>query len=236
VAQVLEQFGDDPDTLILVLSDHGFASFRRGVNLNRWLLELGYLRLREDVTQPERKKLAQLFSGGSFFEQVDWSRTRAFALGLGAIYINRMGVDPHGVVLPSDVEPLAREIRDRLLALQDPASPGRPVVASVGTRWDDFAGRWQDDAPALMVGFARGYRVSWQTALGGIPPVVFEDNRSPWSGDHCSLAPGQIPGFVAANRPLRATPRHLRDLAPTVLGWLGVPVPPGRAGRSLLDD
>ena len=42
------------DDVLMVLSDHGFTAFRRGVNLNRWLLDHGYLALKPGGSRPRR--------------------------------------------------------------------------------------------------------------------------------------------------------------------------------------
>ena len=86
------------DTLLMVISDHGFTSFRRGVDLNRWLEENGYL-----VVDDARRNVEHL--GG-----VDWSRTRAFAIGLTGIFLNIKDKYAQGIVEPGEADALREEI------------------------------------------------------------------------------------------------------------------------------
>ena len=87
----------DSRTLLLVLSDHGFRAFNRGVNTNAWLREHGYLNLNR-VGQA----LPPVGLGDKYFQGVDWKTTRAYALGLGGIYLNLRGREPEGIVEPGD--------------------------------------------------------------------------------------------------------------------------------------
>ena len=92
VGKALETIGND-DTL-LVLSDHGFASFRWEVNLNTWLKQNGYLVMKS--ADGRRLHVNDLYEAGSLGKRIDWQRTRAYAIGLGKIFINKKGRDPPG--------------------------------------------------------------------------------------------------------------------------------------------
>ena len=108
----------------------------------------------------------------------------------------------------------------------------QPIVRAVYKRDDVYSGEYLGEASDLQVGFEDGYRVSWQTAAGGIPPEVFEDNLNNWSGDHCSVAPAITAGVVFSNRPVtETTPRHIQDVAATVLQRYAVPLPGELDGR-----
>ena len=102
----------DPGTTVLVVSDHGFHSWRKSVNLNTWLVQQGYMVLQSQGGQaPGEKKLDDLFGGGEFWENVDWSRTRAYAMGLGQIYFNLRGREARGIVSPgAEAKQLADEL------------------------------------------------------------------------------------------------------------------------------
>ena len=82
------------------------------------------------------------------------------------------------------------------------------------------------------MGFRRGYRASWQTALGAVPRDVLEDNTQAWIGDHC-MASDQVPGVLFSNRPLRADAPHLWDITASILGEFGVPKANGMIGQSV---
>jgi predicted AlkP superfamily phosphohydrolase/phosphomutase len=213
----------DGETLLVVLSDHGFKTFRRGVHLNNWLHDRGLLALKAGV-RPDAE-------AGDLFARVDWSRTGAYALGLAGIYVNQQGRERHGVVPPEDVPALKQTIARDLAGLQDPA--GGTAVRRVAAREDEYEGAYTDGAPDLLVHFAEGYRSSWSTAMGGFGRELFEDNTARWAGDHI-IDPELVPGVLLANRPLVREDPGLADLAPTVLEALGVPPGDDLEGKGLL--
>ena len=213
---------DDPRNLVVVLSDHGFQTFRRGVNLNAWLLEAGYLHLEAGRT-----------TSGEWFEGVDWRRTRAYALGLGGLYLNVAGREAHGIVPAEEAPALADELAARIEALVDPEGC-QPAVRKAYPAHRAHRGPYADQAPDLIVGYQRGFRVSWDGARGVAGGPVFSDNTKAWSGDHC-IDPALVPGVLIANRPLvrdEGDP-HIVDIAPTVLDLFGIPAPRHMEGTSL---
>jgi len=217
------EFADD-ETLVIVLSDHGFNSFQRGVHLNSWLRDQGLLTLRAD---------ADAGPGGSdLLRGVDWSRTRAYALGLGGIYLNLEGREAQGIVRADEAAPLAAAIAQELGGLRDPE---RECVAinRVVPRAAVYHGPYAGESPDLLVQCAAGYRVSWESSLGGTPEGLFADNVKKWSGDHI-IDPALVPGVLFLNRPFRPDGANLTDLAPTILDSLGVPRGPAMEGSSLL--
>ncbi len=210
----------DDDTLLFVVSDHGFNTFRRAVHLNAWLREQGYLVLKDGpVGQP-------------LFANVDWRQTRAYALGFSGIYLNRHGREGQGVVQEGEGEQLMTEMTKKLRALTDPQH-GTPALQAVYRAADIYRGPYVAEAPDLVIGFAQGYRASWQTTVGATPADVFEDNRKKWSGDHL-IDPSFVPGVFLANQPMAAEAPTVYDLAPTVLDALGLSAPAEMEGRSLL--
>jgi predicted AlkP superfamily phosphohydrolase/phosphomutase len=212
----------DPHNLVVVLSDHGFKTFRRGVNLNAWLLANGYLHL-----LPGRD------TSGEWFDGVDWSRTRAFALGLGGLFLNVAGREAQGIVRPEDAEALADEIAAGLTGLIDPGS-SEPAIRTAYPAHGLSAGPYRDQAPDVIVGYHAGWRVSWDGARGIAGGPVFDDNTKAWSGDHC-IDPALVPGVLIANRRLERAGRgpHIVDIAPTVLDLFGIPTPRHMDGVSL---
>jgi hypothetical protein len=86
----------------------------------------------------------------------------------------------------------------------------------------------------MVVGFERGYRVSWQTSLGGIPPAILEPNERRWSADHCSVDPSEVPGVFFSSRPIGSADARIIDIAPTVLRALGIQPPAGMDGKDLV--
>jgi predicted AlkP superfamily phosphohydrolase/phosphomutase len=214
----------DDRTLVIVLSDHGFTSFRRGVHLNGWLHAQGLLALKDGVRPGD--------DAGDLFRSVDWQRTRAYAVGLGGIYLNLQGREAQGSVKPEDAPALEAELIRGLTGLTDPKQ-GTVAVRSVRSRRQLYAGPYAAESPDLVVQFAAGYRVSWGTALGSVAEGTFEDNVNKWSGDHL-VDPSLVPGVLFVNRPFHGDGASLVDLAPTILAALGVPRGAAMEGRSLL--
>ena len=211
-----------PDDVLIVLSDHGFAPFRWEVNLNAWLRDQGYLFLKE-TGKGHRFQIQDLYESRDMGSQCDWSRTKAYAMGLGKIWINQVGREPQGIVpagKPS--EELCREIRQKLLAW---VHQGEKVVREAYWRDTLYHGPYREEAPELTLGFESGYRVSWQTTLGGVPEKQIEPNLLKWSADHCSVDPQLIPGVLFCNRKIANAQVHIQDLAPTLLSLFGVPLP-----------
>ena len=198
LGETLERMG--PDDRLIVLSDHGFAPFRRAVNLNRWLLDEGLLALK-----------AGYLESGPGFAAVDWARTRAYALGLNSLFINRRGREGQGIVDAQEADRIRLQIMDGLRQLQDPRS-GMPVVQDVFDGAMIYPGNAYGDAPDLVIGYAPGFRASWQTTLGAVPASTIDDNDKKWSGDHC-ITPKAVPGVLFTSFRTDAALESLRDVA-----------------------
>lgn len=207
------------DTLLMVLSDHGFNSFRTGIDLNRWLEENGYLRVDDSRRQEEH------------LAGIDWSQTRAFALGLTGIFLNIAGKFSQGIVdAGEEADRLRDEIAKGLHGLIDPEK-GTSAIKKVYNSRKAYLGPYKDQAPDLIVGYERGYRVSWEAAIGKTTTAVFHANTKPWSGDHC-VDPSVVPGVLFCNRPIEKENLRLLDIAPTVLKMFGIPVPAYMDGQA----
>jgi predicted AlkP superfamily phosphohydrolase/phosphomutase len=229
VGEVMDRV--DPGTPILVVSDHGFHSWRKAVNLNTWLVQNGYMTLQGQ--RPADKKLDDLFGGGTFWENVDWTRTRAYAMGIGQIYFNLRGRESQGIVSPgAEARQLADELTGKLLTMKDP-DDGAPIIRSVYKRDDIYSGEFLNNASELQVGMHEGYRVSWQTTLGGSPEGLVYPNMKKWSADHGGYDYATTAGVLIANRRLTTSTPTIMDLAPTVLKYFGVPVPAEVDGKAV---
>jgi len=165
-------------------------------------------------------------------QQIDWAKTQAYAVGFGGIYLNLDGREACGIVPREDAARLKQEIIRRLKSLRDPQRPGSPV-SEVYDGAQAYHGPYVEDAPDLVVGFAPGYRVAWETVTGGFGAEVISENTRPWSGDH-NMNPPEVPGMLFCNRPIDATQPAIVDIAPTVLDLFGVPVPPHLDGQPFM--
>jgi predicted AlkP superfamily phosphohydrolase/phosphomutase len=206
-------------TAMIIMSDHGFKSFRRGINLNSWLAREGYLHLKSGK------------ESGDWFDGVDWSRTRAYALGLGGIYLNLMGRESQGIVEPQDAPNLVIELKDLLEGMQD-ESTGEVAVKQVYDAREVYSGPYVAEGPDLIVGYSAGYRASWDGVTGKVTNEVFSDNTRSWSGDHC-IDPDCVPAVLVSSLKITAPSPAIIDIAPSVLGLFGVKAPPYMDGRNL---
>jgi predicted AlkP superfamily phosphohydrolase/phosphomutase len=228
VGEVLKRL--EPGTPLLIVSDHGFHSFRYSVNLNTWLVEKGYMTLQGQ--RPGEKKLDDLFGGGQFWENVDWSRTRAYSMGLGQIYFNLKGRESQGIVSEgTEYEELTAQLSKDLLEMRDPNN-GNAIVRAVYPR-AVYSGPFLGNASDLQVGMENGYRVSWQTSLGGTPPGIVYPNMKKWSGDHGSYDYLTTAGVLVSSRKIDSEATRIIDIAPTVLKYFGVGIPKEIDGRPL---
>jgi predicted AlkP superfamily phosphohydrolase/phosphomutase len=209
----------DKDCALFVLSDHGFRAFRRGVNLNAWLRREGYLTLTGDRDE-----------SGEYFDGIDWDRTRAYTFGLGGLYLNLRGREAQGTVAPEDADSLKQELIAKLSGLQDEETVAilEAYQASV-----IYKGPYLGGAPDLIVGYADGYRASWDAAVGKVTAHVFEDNNKAWSGDHC-VDPHLVPGVLFSNLKLNADDPGIEDMAPTALRLFGIEPPTWMEGTAVV--
>jgi predicted AlkP superfamily phosphohydrolase/phosphomutase len=217
LGQALEKAGSE--ATVIVVSDHGFAPYRRSFNLNAWLRDRGYLALQPGAaTSPDS------------FASVDWSHTRAYGLGLNGLYLNLRGRERNGIVEPgAAADALRAELAQALLDVRDPFG-GEPAITRVDLAAQAYSPEYAAQAPDLLIGYNRGYRSGWGTVLGGVPATVFEDNLDAWSGDHC-MDSRQVPGVLLSNRPIVLDAPALTDVAPTLLALYGLPQPQEMKGR-----
>lgn len=211
-----------PHATLIVMSDHGFSTFKRAVNVNTWLMRNGYLVLDDPSNTSDQE----------VFPHVDWSRTKAYAIGLNGIYLNLHGRERQGVVWPGDeAASLAQEIAGKLVSATDP-STGAPMISRVALARDVYHGAMAHAGPDLEVGYRPGYRSSWQTALGAVPAAEVEDNTDAWRADHC-IDPRWVPGVLISNRKSSADDPHLYDLTVSILHEFDVAPLAGMLGHSI---
>jgi predicted AlkP superfamily phosphohydrolase/phosphomutase len=215
----------EPDDLLIVMSDHGFKSFRTAFSLNTWLVRNGYLAVK-DQNDPATAATDEKYLMG-----FDWPRTKAYGLGLGSLYLNIQGREGSGTVKPQDAPALLEEIKQKLLAVTDPAT-GEKVFNAIYTQPEVYTGISQDNAPDIQLGYNDGYQTSKASAGGAAPKDVFAPNDDKWSAEHGSADYAITPGIIFSNK--RLANGDLTDLGVTTLAYLGLQTPPEYEGKSLL--
>ncbi len=218
LGEALQAIG--PGIPVLVLSDHGFAPFRREVNVNNWLAAQGYL------------KLAYGDPGSSIFDAADWGASRAYALGLNGLYLNLAGREGHGIVTAGEKRRLLEEIKAGLESITDPKDGARVITCAYLSE-DHFSKDYIGRAPDIILGFNRGYRISDDSALGTLSAETISDNLGWWSGDHC-VDPLKVPAsFLSSFKILKQVP-SIQDIAPTILKYFGIATPSSMKGRAII--
>lgn len=211
----------DDDTVLFVLSDHGFKNFRRGINLNTWLEKEGYLAVKDEPGAADK----------TYLRGIDWSKTKAYSFGLAGIYLNVKDREAQGIVDPRDAPALMKEIADKLTGLVDDET-GEVAIQRAYAKNECYSGPYMRAAPDVVVGYAVGYRSAWDVAIGKAGGPLFEDNVKAWSGDHC-IDPPLIPGVLFSNRKFGAEDPGIEDLGPTALSLFGFQTPPFMDGKDI---
>jgi len=223
LARVLDK--TDENTLLIVLSDHGFNSFRRSFDTNTWLWQQGLLSLKEGCKPGTNLTNAT--------EAIEWGKTHAYAAGLGGIYLNLRGRERSGIVQEGAAAERVRAAIEKGIPEFVDKDLQRPAVRSVSRRERIYSGPYVGDSPDLLLNFWPGYRVSWESALGGFSDSLVSDNRRLWSGDHI-IDPEAVPGILFMNHPVRRNSASILDMAPTILNYLNVPTLQTMEGTSLV--
>jgi predicted AlkP superfamily phosphohydrolase/phosphomutase len=174
---------------------------------------------------------------------IEWKHTMAYSLGSGGnIFVNLHGREPAGIVRAgTEYEYLCRELSDQLICLTDPET-GRPVVRRVYRREELYQGPFLDQAPDLIVewqDYTYWGRGSYDTQLSTFEAQrQFDFSDQPLSGAH------RMEGILIAYGPgvqagIQIEKANLLDMAPTILGILGIPIPrymDGNVLYSLFED
>lgn len=164
--------------VFFILSDHGFGPFNYEIHLNAWLRENGYLKIKQGKT------------GGELLENIDWPQTKAYALGFNSLYLNLKGREKEGSVSLNQRRKLAEEIKKKLKKLKNPIN-NETIIKEIHL----------SEEPDLIIGYYRGYRGSWDTAVGITPVKIIKKRTEKWQGDHLFDA-SEVPGVFFANQKL----------------------------------
>jgi predicted AlkP superfamily phosphohydrolase/phosphomutase len=219
LAKLVEQADDD--TVVLVVSDHGAKRMDGGIRVNEWLRGEGLLATLREPNGTER--LADV--------GVDWPRTPAWGDGgyYARIFLNVRGREPEGTIAPENYERVRDDIARRLEAIPDEI--GRPI-GTHAYKPEELYEQVGGVAPDLIVHFGDLFWRSVGTIGGDEGIHTFENDTGPDDANHAQ------DGLLIISGPgIEPGPRHgmhLLDVAPTVLELLGLGVPSGMRGTSLL--
>lgn len=208
VGHAMETVPDD--TLLVVMSDHGFASQRWEFNLNVWLRDNGYL---TDRGMGENDP--------GYFSNIDWSQTKAYGVGFSGLYINEKGRERDGIVPFAQKDALLDELTEKLLAVDHPETGERLITQVFRSTDYEYQGA-MDKAPDLLIGYAKGVGASSTGTLGGMADeLIVQPNESRWTGNHI-MDHTTVPGVLITSRPLEQPADKLRTLAGALLAEFGV--------------
>lgn len=171
---------------VLVVSDHGFGEYKYQVNLNRWLLNQGFL---SSTSSGDKGN----------FGQTDWSKSKLYAIGLNSLYINLSGREADGQVSPEERTSFIDSVSKRLLDWKGP--DGKFVISKLTPQETAFSGPYTEFAPDFLVGYTPGYRASALTGLGDWDANEIVLNQDHWGADHCFDAE-YVPGVIFSNQGL----------------------------------
>lgn len=254
----------DDDTTVMIMSDHGFGPLHGIVNLNMLLLEKGLLRLRRDpltqlraflfrhgltpatvygwlarlnlqnlVSRVSKSTRNAVFNKFLSFDDIDWSRSVAYALGhIGQIYFDAKGHARHHLDHRAQAE-IYEQVVSALRTLVTP--DGRPMLDRVIPKEEATFGGHAEEGPDLHL-VLDGYRYISCPLFATDGNVISKQIRGD-SGSH------RMHGILIAHGPHiragRVEGARIVDLAPTVLQWMGLPIPDdmdGRALNQIVDD
>jgi len=255
----------DDDTLVFIMSDHGMGPAHNFIVLNNWLLDTGLLKLKDDpfrwlkrglfragFTLRNVHKIADqlglakhaeykgLYSMDHLmklvflsFLDVDWSRSKAYSFGrhLGSIYINLKGREPEGMVPPGEYEALREEIIQLAKEFVDPRT-GEPLIGQILRKEEIYQGPHLDRAPDLILRPRDERNIFFGLADFGSNITV--DTVYRYSGMHRDYGMLIMKGGPV-RKGVRVEGAQIRDLAPTILYTMGVPIPKDMDGRPLLE-
>ncbi len=197
-------------TLLIILSDHGFTSFEKSVNINTWLVNEGFMNLYDGDFKTGEK--------GALFQDVNWSNTSAYSVGFNSLYLNIKNRESKGIIV--NKTNLIKELIFRLEELKDEET-GKSVIHKIYKSEDIYNGKNLANAPDLIIGFKPGYRMSWENAIGGFSKQTIELNKKKWKGDHL-IDYSFVPGVLFSNIKLKKKSYSQKDIAATITNALNI--------------
>ena len=205
--------------LIFIVSDHGFMSYRKNVELNKILEEKRLLNLKDG------KKSRGLMD-------IDWNKTKAYAVGFGAIYLNVKGRERFGIISNEEYIQVRKEVIEELT---DYSFNGEKIFKRLVAREEIYSGKYINEMPDVIPIYNDGFRAGRESVLGIVSKKEqVHDNLSKWSGDH--IGPYDINdnyGYVFSPNNFDLKNASVFDLGTTAADYFGKPIG-NLDGRSLL--
>ncbi|MDA1263804.1 MAG: alkaline phosphatase family protein [Planctomycetota bacterium] len=226
------------DTTIVVMSDHGFAPYRRKFSLNTWLHDNGYLVFKEGFGKEQpldhaEYKPIHIYDRKDGEYTVDWSKTKAFGMGFNGLYLNLAGREAHGSVKASEKGDLIKKLKAGLEEIYDGEVQ---VVTAADIATEVYSGDRVKDAPDILVGYNSGYGNSDEASLGRVTAEVLSDNLGgTFNGSHL-MDPEHVKGTILSNRPLGNPDPRLEDLTVEILRYYGIKPAPDMVGKPVFKN
>lgn len=220
-AELLTLAGED--VIVLVVSDHGVSRMDGGICVNEWLVQNGWLTIRDYPAASAEQKLTKIEDA-----DIDWSKTRAWSSGgyYGRVFLNVEGREPQGLVPVAQYEQVREELAAALRSI--PGSQGEPLNTQV-FKPEDIYQKVEGVAPDLMVYFGD---LHWRSVgtLGHGKHYTFENDTGPDDANHAINGMFILyePGKKGAGK---VSGHQLMDIAPTLLDRMQQPIPPEMQGR-----
>lgn len=210
---ILKKFDiSDPNFRLYVMSDHGFSTFHRQINLNTWLYKSGFLTITNEND----------LENGEFFSNVKWDKTLAYGLGINSLYLNIKGREKDGIVHKDEVSSILDKITEKLMTLVDPKDNKKAVTSIWRPTQEEH--NINPHAPDLVIGWNEGFRSSSDSVLGKFNKEIFIENDKKWSGDHC-IDPAFVPGILFSNKKITNKDAELADITTTILNEFRITIP-----------
>ena len=207
------------NTAVMIVSDHGAKKMDGGFCFNDWLIQEGYLVLKEPVTSPRTLKNSD----------IDFTKTKVWGSGgyYGRLFINVEGREKTGVIPSSEYENFRTEVKERLEAVVD---HNGDLMGNAAFRPQDIYSEVNGVSPDLIVYFGD---LSWRSlgTIGNESLYVFENDTGPDDANHAQhgMYIAAVPGLTGSTE----EERHITDISPTVLSLLEVPIPAEMEGTAM---
>lgn len=245
----------DDDTSVLIMSDHGGGPLKKLFYINKWLMNLDLLKLKnqdgqrvspkigidkekvresliklglKNVIKMIPKNITKKIPDESYtISDFDWKQTKAYSFGAWSyVYINLEGRESEGIVSLEEYDVLRDNIINELYRLKDPET-GNNIVQTVFKKEDLYGGQPLDQLPDLIVVTDESIDCKHSITKGN---SILTPSSLDKSGNHRKDGIVIMSGKnIRANTEL--TNMNIMDIAPTILYTMGVRLPSDMDGK-----